>query len=165
MEYTQDALFYTAEEMVAKVTEALNQAHEDANLRAHRAKAILTNNIGETLADTLKSFVREGDIDTDTAQNIYDSMATKCGFEDANLSVQMYDVTVTLDGTEIAVVEVEAIGEGEACDSVSDDFILYNADVTVTFRYNGDNYEYEASGVEHLLSEYQDSLEFTAEQQ
>jgi hypothetical protein len=151
--------------MVAKVTEALNQAHEDANLRAHRAKAILTNNIGETLADTLKSFVSEGDIDTDTAQNIYDSMATKCGFEDANLSVQMYDVTVTLDGTEIAVVEVEAIGEGEACDSVSDDFILYNADVTVTFRYNGDNYEYEASGVEHLLSEYQDSLEFTAEKQ
>ena len=165
MDYTQDALFYTAEEMVAKVTEALNQAHEDANLRAHRAKAILTNNIGETLADTLKSFISEGDIDTDTAQNIYDSMATKCGFEDAKLSVQMYDVTVTLDGTEIAVVEVEAIGEGEACDSVSDDFILYNADVTVTFRYNGDNYEYEASGVEHLLSEYQDSLEFTAEQQ
>ena len=165
MDYTQDALFYTAEEMVAKVTEALNQAHEDANLRAHRAKAFTLNTIGETLADTLKSFISEGDIDTDTAKNLYDSMATKCGFEDANLSVQMYDVTVTLDGTEIAVVEVEAIGEGEACDSVSDDFILYNADVTVTFRYNGDNYEYEASGVEHLLSEYQDSLEFTAEQQ
>ena len=165
MDYTQDALFYTAEEMVAKVTEALNQAQEDANLRAHRAKAFTLNTIGETLADTLKSFISEGDIDTDTAQNLYDSMATKCGFEDANLSVQMYDVTVTLDGTEIAVVEVEAIGEGEACDSVSDDFILYNADVTVTFRYNGDNYEYEASGVEHLLSEYQDSLEFTAEQQ
>ena len=104
MEYTQDALFYTAEEMVAKVTEALNQAHEDANLRAHRAKAFTLNTIGETLADTLKSFISEGDIDTDTAQNIYDSMATKCGFEDANLSVQMYDVTVTLDGTEIAVV-------------------------------------------------------------
>ena len=165
MEYTQDALFYTAEEMVAKVTEALNQAHEDANLRVQRTKASVTNNIGETLADTLKSFIREGDIDTDTAQNLYDSMAIKCGFEDANLSVQMYDVTVTLDGTEIAVVEVEAIGEGEACDSVSDDFILYNADVTVTFRYNGDDYDYEASGVEHLLSDYQDSLEFTAEQQ
>lgn len=165
MEYTQPALFYTAEEMVAEVTKALNEAHDSTSTRIAHAKASLSNTIGERLADTLKNFIAEGDIDTDTAQNLYDSMAIKCGFEEANLSVQMYDVTVTLDGTEIAVVEVEAIGEGEACDSVSDDFILYNADVTVTFRYNGEDYDYEASGVEHLLSDYQDSLEFSAEKQ
>lgn len=165
MDYTQPALFYTAEEMVAEVTKAHNEAHANATARIAQAHTSLTNVIGFTLAETLKNFISEGDIDTDTAQNLYDSMAIKCGFEDANLSVQMYDVTVTLDGTEIAVVEVEATGEDEACDSVSDDFILYNADVTVTFRYNGEDYDYEASGVEHLLSDYQDSLEFSAEKQ
>jgi hypothetical protein len=93
-------------------------------------------------------------------------MKVKHDWFDASLTVNQYLVTVTLDGSEIAEVEVEAEDEDEACDIVRDDFILYNADVTLTFRDGrGRTYDHEVSGVEHEMSDYQDSLEFTAEQQ
>jgi hypothetical protein len=166
MEYTQDALFYTAEEMVAKVTEALNQAHTDADLRTHRAKVMTHTLISESLIETLKAYVESNDLDKTTAQDIYDSMRIKHDWAYASLTTNKYNVFVTLDGAEIAQVEVEAEDEDTACDLVRDDFVLYNADVTLTFMDGqGNEYTYEVSGVEHEMSDYQDSLDFTAEQQ
>ena len=167
MEYTQDALFYTAEEMVTKVTEALNQAHTDADLRVHRAKTSLNEHISESLVETLKAYVESGDLDKTTAQDIYDAMKVKHLWADTNLTTNTYTVCVTLDGNLIAEVEgIEAQDEDEACDTVRDDFFLYNANVSLTFRDGqGNDYEYEVEGVEHEMSDYQDSLEFSADQQ
>jgi hypothetical protein len=166
MEYTQDALFYTAEEMVAKVTEALNASYQDADLRVQRAKDNLNAHIAESLVAVLKTNVQMGDLDKATAQDIYDTMAVNHLWAEASLTVNQYLVTVTLDGSEIAEVEIEAENEDEACDLVRDDFTLTNADVTLTFTDGqGNDHEHEVTGVEHEMYEYQDSLDFTAEQQ
>jgi hypothetical protein len=166
MEYTQDALFYTAEEMVAKVTEALNQAHTDADLRVQRAKVMLHETVAESLVETLKAYVESNDLDKATAQDIYDSMRIKHLWSDANLTANLYTVSVTLDGDLIAEIEIEAQDEDEACDTVRDDFTLWNANVSLTFRdAQGNEYEHEVCGVEHEMSDYQDSLDFSAEQQ
>ena len=166
MEYTQDALFYTAEEMVAKVTEALNQAHEDADRRIERAKANFHGVVSDSLVETLKAYVQSIDLDPSIAQDIYDAMKVKHGWADASLTTNLYTVSVTLDGDLIAEVEVEAEDEDSACDIVRDDFVLWNANVSLTFRdAQGNEYEHEVCGVEHEMSDYQDSLEFTAEQQ
>jgi hypothetical protein len=166
MEYTQDVLFYTEAEVTAKVAEAHTIAEQNADLRVQRAKVILSETIAESLVETLKAYVESSDLDKTTAQDIYDSMRIKHIWSDANLTANLYNVFVTLDGAEIAQVEVEAQDEDEACDTVRDDFVLYNADVTLTFMDGqGNEYTYEVSGVEHEMSDYQDSLDFTAEQQ
>jgi hypothetical protein len=116
--------------------------------------------------ETLRNQVANEGLDKATAQDIYDTMKAKYNWSEASLTVNLYLVTVTLDGSEIAEVEIEAEDEDEACDLVRDDFILYNADVTLTFRDgHGNEHTHEVSGVEHEMSDYQDSLEFTADEQ
>ncbi len=166
MEYTQEPLFYTAEEMVAKVTEALNASYQDTDNRIQRAKDNLSHTISSSLVETLKDHIQSYDLDKAMAQEIYDTMKVKHDWFDASLTVNTYNVTVTLDGSEIAEVEVEAEDEDEACDLVRDEFTLYNADVTLTFTDGqGREYTHEVTGVEHEMYDYQESLEFTAEQQ
>jgi hypothetical protein len=167
MEYTQDALFYTADEVTAKVAEAHTLSEQNADLRVQRAKVILSETIAESLVETLKAYVESGDLDKTTAQDIYDSMRIKHIWADASLTTNTYTVSVTLDGNLIAEVEgIEAQDEDEACDLVRDDFILYNADVILTFTDGqGHEYTHEVSGVEHEMSDYQDSLDFSADQQ
>jgi hypothetical protein len=166
MEYTQEPLFFTAEEMVAKVTEAVNAAYQDTDNRIQRAQGNLSHIISSSLVETLKDYIGSCDLDKTIAQGIYDDMRVKHDWFDASLTVNQYLVTVTLDGSEIAEVQAEAEDEDEACDLVRDDFILYNADVILTFRDGlGNEHTHEVSGVEHEMSDYQDSLEFTAEEQ
>jgi len=166
MEYTQYVLFYTESEVTAKVAEAHTLSEHNADLRVQRAKVILNEDIAESLVETLKAYVESNDLDKTTAQDIYDAMRVKHLWLDANLTANLYNVFVTLDGAEIAQVEVEAQDEDEACDLVRDDFVLYNADVTLTFTDGqGNEYTHEVTGVEHEMYEYQDSLEFTADQQ
>lgn len=166
MEYTQEPLFFTAEEMVAKVTEALNATYQDTDNRIQRAKDNLSFSISKSLVETLKYQVANDALDKTTAQDIYDAMKGACNWAEASLTTNLYEVTVTLDGSEIAEVQIEAEDEDEACDLVRDDFTLYNADVTLTFTDGqGNEYTHEVTGVEHEMYEYQDSLEFTADEQ
>jgi hypothetical protein len=166
MTYEQEPLFYTAEEMVARVTEAVSNATTDTEHRIQRAKDNLSFAIALDLVETLRNQVANEGLDKATAQDIYDTMKARFNWSDASLTVNQYLVTVTLDGSEIAEVEIEAEDEDEACDLVRDDFILYNADVTLTFRDgHGNEYTHEVSGVEHEMGDYQDSLEFTADEQ
>jgi len=166
MEYTQEPLFFTAEEMVTKVTEAVNASYQDTEHRIQRAKDNLSFAIALDLVETLRNQVANEGLDKATAQEIYDTMKATWNWSEASLTVNQYLVTVTLDGSEIAEVEIEAEDEDEACDLVRDDFILYNADVTLTFRDgHGNEHTHEVSGVEHEMSDYQDSLEFTADEQ
>ena len=165
MTHEQEPLFYTADEVTAKVTEAVTASTQDTEYRVQRAKDNLSFAIACDLETTLKDKVTENDLDKDTAQAIYNVMQGIYGWADASLTAVTYLVTVTLDGTEIAEVEVEAEDADEACDLVRDDFVLYNADVALTFRYGGTEYEHEVTGIEHELGEYQDNLEFTADEQ
>jgi hypothetical protein len=166
MTYEQIPLFYTEDEVAAKVTTAVSEAEASNALSLEFAKVRLNANIAESLVDVLRNQVANEGLDKATAQDIYDTMKYKYSWADASLTVNQYLVTVTLDGSEIAQVEIEAEDEDEACDLVRDDFTLYNADVTLTFMDGqGNEYTHEVTGVEHEMSDYQDSLDFNAEQQ
>ena len=166
MTYEQIPLFYTEDEVTAKVTEAVTASHENTEHRIQRVKDNLNCAIALDLVEVLRNQVANDGLDKATAQDIYDTMKVKHDWADASLTVNQYLVTVTLDGSEIAEVEVEAEDEDEACDLVRDDFTLYNADVTLTFMDGqGNEYTHEVTGVEHEMSDYQDSLDFNAEQQ
>jgi hypothetical protein len=162
MTHEQEPLFYTADEVATKVAEA--QLLTD--LRVQTAQDNISHRISVSLVETLRNEVANADLDKAIAQDIYNAMQVAYGWNDASLTVNQYLVTVTLDGSEIAEVEVEAEDEDEACDLVRDDFVLYDADVTLTFRDgHGNEHTHEVCGVEHEMYEYQDSLEFTAEEQ
>lgn len=166
MDYEQIPLFYTEDEVTAKVAEAHTIAEQNADLRVQRAKVILSETIAESLVAVLKTNVQMGDLDKATAQDIYDTMAVTYIWAETSLSTNVYEVIVTLDGDQIASIEIEAENEDEACDLVRDDFTLTNADVSLTFTDGqGNEYTHEVTGVEHEMYEYQDSLDFTAEQQ
>ena len=166
MTHEQIPLFYTEDEVTAKVTEAVTASNENTEHRIQRTKDNLNFAIALDLVEVLRNQVANNDMDKTTAQDIYDTMKVKHNWAEASLTVNLYTVTVTLDGSEIAEVEIEAEDEDEACDLVRDDFTLYNADVTLTFMDGqGNEYTHEVTGVEHEMYEYQDSLEFTAEQQ
>jgi hypothetical protein len=166
MTHEQIPLFYTEDEVTAKVTEAVTASNENTEHRIQRTKDNLNFAIALDLVEVLRNQVANNDMDKTTAQDIYDTMKVKHNWAEASLTVNLYTVTVTLDGSEIAEVEIEAEDEDEACDLVRDDFTLYNADVTLTFMDGqGNEYTHEVTGVEHEMYEYQDSLEFTADQQ
>jgi len=166
MEYVQDPLFYTAEEMVATVTKAVNEAYNDMDSRAQRAIDHHSHTIAESVVSKLREGISEGEITVSYAQAFYDSLRTTFLWAHANLSTRLYTVYVTLDGDLIAEIEnVEADDEDKATEAISDDFHLYNANVSLTFRCDGYDYEHELEGVEHELSEYRDSLDFRAEEQ
>jgi phosphatidate phosphatase PAH1 len=166
MTHEQIPLFYTEDEVTAKVTEAVTASNENTEHRIQRTKDNLNFAIALDLVEVLRNQVANNDMDKTTAQDIYDTMKVKHDWAEASLTVNLYTVTVTLDGSEIAEVEIEAEDEDEACDLVRDDFTLYNADVTLTFMDGqGNEYTHEVTGVEHEMHDYQDSLEFTADEQ
>ena len=167
MEYTQEPLFYTAEEVVATVTKAVNEAYEAVDFRAQLAKDNLSHAISESVVEALRDGITEGELSVEYAQAFYDRLKTTYQWAHANLSTRLYTVYVTLDGDLIAEInDVEADDEDKATEAISDEFYLYNANVSLTFRDgNGNEYEHELVGVEHELSEYRDSLDFRAEEQ
>lgn len=167
MEYTQDPLFYTAEEMVASVTKAVNEAYNDIDSRTQLAKDNLSHAISESVVEALKEGITEGELSVEYAQAFYDRLKTTYQWAHANLSTRLYTVYVTLDGDLIAEInDVEADDEDKAIEAINDEFYLYNANVSLTFRDgNGNEYEHDLEGVEHELSEYRDSLDFRAEEQ
>lgn len=167
MEYVQDPLFYTAEEMVASVTKAVNEAYNDIDSRTQRAVDHISHTIAESVVEALREGIKDGELSVEYAQAFYDRLRTTFLWAHANLSTRLYTVYVTLDGDLIAEIEnVEADDEDKANEAISDEFYLYNADVSLIFRDgSGNEYEHDLSGVEHELSEYRDSLDFRAEEQ
>jgi hypothetical protein len=167
MEYTQEPLFYTAEEVASATSKALTEAYKDIDLRTQRAVDHSSHTIAEALVEALREGIKEGELSVEYAQAFYDRLRTTFLWAHANLSTRIYTVYVTLDGDLIAEIEeVEADDEDKAIEYINDEFHLYNANVTLTFRDGSCNeYEHELVGVEHELSEYRDSLDFRAEEQ
>jgi hypothetical protein len=155
MEYTQEPLYYTAEEVVAKITEALNEAHTQTDLRIQRAKDNHNATVAETLLDTLKESVNDGICEKDYALELYNYVAKRMNWTTLNKWTSTYTVTVSFNGDIIAELEgIEGEDEDEAKEYVSDNFELWNVDATATFRINGNDYDLDVSSIEHELYDY-----------
>ena len=168
MEYTQEPLFYTAEDVVAKVTEALNAAYADADLRVQRAKdnsSFAHANVVETV---LKEHIKADTITAEVASSIYNDIASQAGWTStANFNTKLWTVVVSYNGDEIGEVEdVEAETAEEAVDICQSDTSVWSVSAEVEFSINGTRMDYQADSLEYDLGDhFVDGVEFEAREQ
>jgi hypothetical protein len=163
-DYTQPALFYTEDEVQAKITEArltdsLNHAHQVA-----RAQNNLSLNLCENVVQVFKEFIESGTITATDAFAIYESMAYRNDWDRANpFTLKKYTVTVSYNGTDIAEFnDIEAEDEDSVIDHVRDNLSVDDVEVMFTVSLYGISHE----GSANMSYEFDDSeLEFEATEQ
>ena len=168
MEYTQEPLFYTAEDVVAKVTEALNASYADSDMKVQRAKDNTNFNCALVLEEELRNAVSDDKISAEDANQLFANIAGRLGWQaSVDFTVKLWTVTVSCNYDEIATFDdIEAEDEDDAVEIVRDNLNLYDVSATATFEYEGRNYTYEVTSVEHDLGDYfTDNLEFEARRQ
>lgn len=150
-QYQQMQLFFTQEEVDAKINEAVAHHAEDKQ----RYGKFVVSNISNHIAGVMKDEVRSGTMDKDSAQELYNNFRDHAGLDD-NTIAGTYAVTVYVDGAEVGTFEeIEADDEDSACSEVIDNLEV-EAIVNITVSYNGSSH-YE----EHDVSIY--DMEITAE--
>jgi hypothetical protein len=168
MEYTQEPMFYTEDELQARLTnarlaDALDHAHQ-----TQRAKDNTNFNCALVLEEELRNAVSADKISAEDANQLFANIAGRLGWQaSVDFTTKVWTVTVSCNYDEIAVItDIEAEDEDEAIDNVRDNFDIYDVSATATFEYEGNTYSYEVSSVEHDLGDYfTDNLEFEATRQ
>jgi len=168
MEYTQPALFYTEEEVAAKVTEArLTDALDHAH-QTQRAKDNTNFNCALVLEEELRNAVSDDKISAEDANQLFANIAGRLGWQaSVDFTTKLWTVTLSCNYDEIATFDdIEAEDEDDAVEIVRDNLNLYDVSATATFEYEGSQYTYEVTSVEHDLGDYfTDNLEFEARRQ
>lgn len=126
--YEQPALWYTEEEVTAKVS----QSNFTTFLEAQQSALIVVSEI-------LREDIAEGDISLPYAQTFLDTFAERTGTDASEISLdkKCYTVTVSFNGEEIAEFEdIMAEDEGSAIEAISDGFALHSASAELTWKDN-----------------------------
>jgi hypothetical protein len=154
----QQVLFYTEDELQAKITEVVNRLTEthqnDVTWQVVRER----RNIHDNVYEAVKSMRDE--VDEESLVSMYNTIAERCGWLPIEAFTKLYSVSVCYQGTEVAVfTDVEAENEDDAQDKVLEDMNL--DDVTISFDISyGNNSD---SGEVSISSWDLDTDEFTAE--
>lgn len=128
-QYEQLQLFYTQEEVDAKVSE-VTRSWNDAVSNAYRNTS---NDLRDRAIEWFKSEVRGGSMAKDDALGIFNGLADALGWELLDNLTSMYSVTVTVDDRVIGTFEgVEADDEQDACDKVTEEL---EAEMTIEVSY------------------------------
>lgn len=155
-QYEQLKLFYTQEEVDAKVSEAVT----DGVQALHRANARVSSDLRDKAIAWFKNEVREGNMIKEDALGIFNGLAGALGWNTVDSLTSTYSVTVMYDGTEIALFqEVEADDEDDACNKVLEDMNIESVTISFDIFYGGSN----ESGEVEISSWDLDNDRFTAE--
>ena len=138
-QYEQLQLFYTPEEVDAKVSEATTQAlivgARDVNLLSYKLR--------DKAIEWFKSEVRGGSMVKDDALGIFNGLADALGWDLLDTISSTYSVTVYVDGEEVGTFdEIEADDENSACDEVTEN-VDVEATMFIRLNYNGSHREDE----------------------
>lgn len=154
----QQVLFYTEEEVAAKITEVtknLTETYEcelDFKLRAYK------NVTRENALEAVRGMRDE--VDEESLVSMYNTIAEAVGWDTIDALTKTYTVTVSYKGYEVATfTEVEAESDGEACDKVLEDMDISDFNISIELTY-GNNSE---SGEVSLGSWDIDTDDFEAE--
>ena len=163
MEYTQPALFYTEEEVQAKIDEARLADSVNYTLLTQRVKDNLNLSTAEFLLEVLRIHVSDG-LDEAIALSIYNTLARMGNWTELTaISAQEWVVTITCNGEEIGETTISAESEEEAVEAIKDDATVWSLSANVTFMINGERFEYQEDGLEYDLGDhFSDNLEFEA---
>lgn len=124
-------MFYTQEEVDAKVSEAVT----DGVQALHRATANVSTKLRDKAIEWFKGEVRGGSMDKDDALGIFNGLADAIGWATIDTISSTYAVTVSVDDKVIGTFEgVEADDEDDAVAIVTDEI---EAEMTIELSYNG----------------------------
>lgn len=122
-------MFYTQEEVDAKVSEATT----NALIIGARDTNRISNDLRDKAIEWFKSEVRGGSMVKEDALGIFNGLADALGWELLDNLTSTYSVTVTVEGRVIGTFEgVEADDEQDACDKVTEEL---EAEMTIEVSY------------------------------
>ena len=134
-------LFYTHEEVEAKIKEALTGAYtaEDLSRHAQRAKDNLSLQLAESTLNAIRYLVSESTLDRDTAVEVYNRIAHNNGWDTIDSINRKYNVTVYYKGSYIGeFTDVEADDEDSAQNDVLENMEV-EASLSITLSYGNDS--------------------------
>jgi len=131
-QYEQLKLWYTQEEVDAKVSEARAEATTD---KLHTI-AMTAISLRDKAIEWFKSEVRGGSMDKDDALGIFNGLADALNWDLLDNLTSTYSVTVSVNDVVVGTFEgVEADDEDEACDKVIEEAEAY---ATFEVSFNND---------------------------
>jgi hypothetical protein len=136
--------------------------NEQYTLGITHGKTATSNELQDKAINHFRSEVREGNLSSDTALEIYNSLAEALGWNTVDSLAILFTVMVSYNGNTIA--EIENI-EAEDCDSAEAE-VRYNlevedVDVSFTIAYNGTSY----NDTVNTTYEFDDEFEYQAIEQ
>ena len=155
-QYIQDPLFYTEEEVQAKITEATTNLYTQDALYQFRDRGIKT--YLERMQGDIQTVLRATDlVDRETAVALYNEIADYYGWEHMT-ALNTYTVEVTYGGNLIGTFSVEAEDEDAAIEEVQSNMEAEGT-MTISLSYN----DQEVSGEAYLYnSDLCESFEYRA---
>ena len=154
--YVQDPLFYTEEEVQAKITEATTNLYTQDALYHFRDMGLKTHL--ERIQNDLQMLLRATDVvDRETAVTLYNEIAEYYGWEHMT-ALNTYTVEVAYGGNLIGTFSVEAEDDDTAIDEVQTNMEAEGT-MTISLSYN----DQEVSGEAYLYnSDLCDGFEYRA---
>jgi hypothetical protein len=141
-QYIQAPLFYTEEEVTAKVNEAVNKHSIEALDALERNREIAINRTIENMQRNILTVLRATElVDRETAIALYNEIADYYGWVHASVLTQ-YEVEVTYSGNVIGTFTVEAEDDDAAVDLVQSNMDS-EATMTVTLSHGDEEIEGE----------------------
>jgi hypothetical protein len=143
MSYEQTQLFFTADDVVAQTTKAVNEAYADVDLRIQRAKDNLNATHAEGVLGALRDLADNGTLTNDEAIETYNTIADRLGWDNIETLMRKFTVAVNYKGYTVAEFEdVEAENEERAGEIVLEDADI-EASISVTISYKGESGSYD----------------------
>ena len=151
-------LFYTEDEVQAKITQVVNNLTETHTHDVQYQLVRQRRQLHEAVYEACKGMLNE--VDDESMISIYNTIAEACGWDTIDAFTKLYTVSVCYKGTEVAIfTDIEADDEESAQDKVLEDMSIDNVSIAFDISYgnNSDSGEVEVSSWDI------DTDEFTAE--
>ena len=149
-QYVQGQLFYTEEEVIAKINNSVQQAlagtlsAEFCDKAVQRAKDNLTLVLSDNTLQAIKESVDDYTIDRDTAVTLYNRIADYNEWSNIKSIARKFTVEVVYNGSSVGEFTVEADNEEAAEAEVSENLEITDATMSLSLSYGDQAVDGEA---------------------
>lgn len=149
-------LFYTEQELSAKINEALDQQAETLAYTASLDANIVKRNQQANAIEACRGMLNE--VDEESLVSIYNTIAKAVGWDTIEAFTKLYTVTVYYKGDEVGLFQdVEADDEDSACNLVLEDMDV-EASMNIRVSYGNNREEVDVD-----IDSWEVSDDFSAE--
>jgi hypothetical protein len=156
---TPDGVAIYSQEDVDTLNKRINEQYV---LGMTHGKVATNNDLQDKAINHFRSEVLEGNLSSDTALEIYNSLAEALGWKTVNNLAILFTVVVSYNGNTIAEIEdIEAEDSGSAEDEVSSELQVEDVEVSFQISYKGKSY----GDTVNTTYEFDDEFEYQAIEQ